>query len=257
LLAGLIKKIPVPFIADSVLIKDGKLVYAEKQKHTETPGEVSFTKLNINIRNVTNNPDRLAKNHFMAIDIIAKLYGKGNMKARLDIDLASNNESFNARGSLGPIKASAFNKMTKELLLVKITSGEIKSALFNFSADDNVSNGEIIVNYQNLKVNMIKGKDTSKKAKFMSFIAGGALNKNNMPGDKKYRTGIINFERVKGKGFPNYLWKSILSGLISTIAPIGENKNQRAKSKAIKKGQRSDNKASKKKRRENKKKSKG
>ena len=257
LLAGLIKKIPVPFIADSVLIKDGNLVYAEKQKHTETPGEISFTKLNINIKNVTNNPDRLAKNHFMAIDIKAKLYGKGDMKARLDIDLASNNESFNARGSLGSIKASAFNKMTKELLLVKITSGEIKSALFNFSADDDVSNGEIIVNYKNLKVNMIKGKDTTKKAKFMSFIAGGALNKNNMPGDKKYRTGIINFERAKGKGFPNYLWKSVLSGLVSTIAPIGENKNQRAKSKVIKKEQRNDNKASKKKRRKNKKKSKG
>ncbi len=249
LLAGLIKKIPVPFTVDSVFIKDGNLVYAEKQKHTETPGEVSFTNLNITIGNVTNNPDRLAENHFMPVDIKAKLYGKGKINARLDIDLTSDNESFNAKGSLGPINASAFNKMTKELLLVKITSGKIKGALFNFSADDDVSNGEIIVNYENLKVNLIKGKDTTKKAKFMSFVAGGALKKNNMPGDKKYRTGIINFERAKGKGFPNYLWKSILSGLVSTIAPIGENKNQRTKSKAIKKEHRNDNKESKKKKR--------
>jgi hypothetical protein len=252
LLASLIKKIPVPFIADSVLIKDGNLVYAEKQKHTETPGEVSFTNMNITFGNVTNNPDRLVKNHFMPIDIEAKLYGKGILKVRLDLDLTSNNESFNVRGSLGPIKASASNKMTKELLLVEITSGDIKGVLFNFSADDDVSNGEIIVNYQNLKVNLIKGKDTTKKAKFMSFVAGGALNKNNMPGDKKYRTGIINFERVKGKGLPNYLWKSILSGLISTIAPIGENKNQREKSKAIKKEQKSRNKDNKKNRKKKK-----
>ncbi len=257
LLAGLIKKIPVPFIADSVLIKDGNLVYAEKQKHTETPGKVSFTKMNITIGNVTNNPDRLAKNHFMPIDIEAKLYGKGDMTVRMDIDLTSNNESYNAKGRLGPMKASAFNKMTKELILAEITSGDIKGVQFNFSADDNVSNGEIIVNYQNLKVNLIKGKDTTKKAKFMSFVAGGALNKNNMPGDKKYRTGIVNFERVKGKGFPNYLWKSVMSGLVSIIAPIGENKNQRKKSKAIKKEDKNQKKENKKKNRKNKNKKKG
>ena len=87
LLAGLIKKIPVPFIADSVLIKDGNLVYAEKQKHTETPGKVSFTKMNITIGNVTNNPDRLDKNHFMPIDIEAKLYQEAEQAAGRPVEV--------------------------------------------------------------------------------------------------------------------------------------------------------------------------
>ncbi len=257
LLAGTIKKIPIVFYLDSLLLKDGSLVYAEKQKLTETPGQVNFTNLNMTISNITNDSLRLQENHNMSIDILAKLYGKGNLTARLDIDLTSNNESFNIKGILGHMEASTFNKMTKELILVEITSGGIKGVQFNFSADDDVSNGELILRYENLKANVLKGKDTTKKAKFMSFIAGGAIKGHNMPDDHKFRKGIINFERVKGKALPNYLWKSVLSGLISTIAPIGENKTQKRKSKAIKKEEKSNKKEDKKKNRKKNKKKKG
>lgn len=257
LLAGTIKKIPITFYLDSLLLKNASLVYAEKQKHTETPGEVSFKNLNIAVHNITNDALRLQENHNMPIDILAKLYGKGNLKARLDIDLTSNNESFNIKGNLGQMEATTFNKMTKELILVEITSGDIKGVMFNFSADDDVSNGEIIVRYENLKAKVLKEKDTTKKAKFMSFIAGGAIRSNNMPDDNKFRKGIINFERVKGKALPNYLWKSVLSGLISTIAPVGENKNQKEKSKAIKKEDKNDKKENKKNNRKKRNKKKG
>ncbi len=244
LLAGLIKKIPVTLTIDSVNITNGSLVYSEKQKLTDTPGEVSFKNMNLTIRNITNDTVKLSKDHIMPVDISAKLYGKGKIKARIEVDLTSGNEDFIARGSLGPMKATEFNKMTKELVLAQITSGDIKSAHFNFSADDDVSNGELIVRYDNLKIKMLKSKDTVKKAKFMSFIAGTALNSRNMPGDKKFRKGVIYFERVKGKALPNYLWKSVMSGLVSTIAPIATNKNQRQKSKAKKKEEKSKNKKS-------------
>ncbi len=246
LLAGLIRKIPIQFTVDSLLIKNAKLAYSEKQKYTETPGVVNFSKLNIVIHNITNSPGKLSENHFMPIYINSKLYGKGDMKARLDIDLSSQREDFTAMGSLGKIKAAEFNKMTKELILAEITSGEIMGAYFTFSADDDVSNGELIVNYKNLKVKILKTGDTTRKAKFMSFFAGTALRGNNMPDNKKYRKGIIHFERVKGKALPNYLWKSVMSGLISTIAPIGQNKTQKQKSKANRKSDRSDNKDAKK-----------
>ena len=48
------------------------------------------------------------------------------------------------------------------------------------------------------------------------------MHKGNPGKNDKVREVIMSFDRVEYKGLGNYLWKTIQSGLVNTIAPIGK-----------------------------------
>ena len=231
LIASIIKKIPYTISVDTVLIKNGKLVYQEMHDLTNEPGEVDFDPLYISVYNVTNDSQQIKKNPVLQVDLSSLLMGEGNLKSNLRFHLNSPRDYFTIKGKLDSISGAAFNKITKNLLLVQINMGDIYSAEFEFTANDDVSNGKITIFYDNLKVEVFKPKHHNKKSKAWSFIANKLIKKKNLPDDPKFRTGIIYFERIKNKALPNYLWNSLKTGVISTIAPIAEKKQQKKKQK--------------------------
>lgn len=226
LFASLIQKIPLQTSIDSLLIINSKLTYDEKQQVSDVPGEVDLDQLNIKIYNITNDSINLANNHVLQMIIDARLMGQGNMKVWLNADLNSQEDDFKATGLLGPIPGIAFNKLTKNLLLAEIQMGKIHNAWFSFEANNDESFGKLKIDYENLKIVAWKTED-EKKARFLTFVGNKLIRKSNLKEDPGYRTGVISFERSKDKGIPNYLWKSVQSGIIAIIAPLAENKKQR------------------------------
>ncbi len=245
LFASLIRKIPIKTTVDSLLIYDSKLIYEEKQKLSEFPGNVNFDRLNIRAYNITNDSRRLEKNKYLSINVDARLMSEGNMKVWIKANLLSQSDEFKVTGLLGSIQGIAFNSMTKNLLLAEIQMGNVHSAWFSYTANNDESIGKLKIDYENLK--MVAWKpDKQKEAKFLTFIGNNLIRKNNLPEDANYRTGVISFKRYKERGIPNFLWKSVQSGIISIIAPIAENKKQREVSRQMKKDQRKDKKNKKK-----------
>jgi len=231
LIASIIKKIPFAISVDTVLIKNGKLVYEEMHDLTDFPGEVDFDSLYISVYNVTNDSQKIEKNPVLQVNLSSLLMGEGNLKSDIRFYLNSPRDYFTVKGKLDSISGFAFNKITKNLLLVQICMGDIYSAEFEFTANDNVSKGQMTIFYDNLKVEVFNPKHDNKKSKARSFIANSVIKKKNLPGDPKFRTGTIYFERIKNKALPNYLWHSLKTGIISTIAPIAEKKEQKKKQK--------------------------
>jgi hypothetical protein len=160
------------------------------------------------------------------MDFSGKLMGKSDLNAHLVFFLERNDEYFTASGSLDPIAAAEFNPMVEGLMPVTITSGYVRQAKFNFAATDDVSNGELILVYEELKVDVLKLNDSDEKSGGLSAGANLLINGNNLPGDNKYTTGLIHFERRKDKFIINYLWNSLKTGIISIVAPIA-NKNKK------------------------------
>jgi hypothetical protein len=222
LLAGLIKKIPLPICIDTLLVKNGKLVYEELTPTSDIPGMVNFDPLFISVYNITNQPDRLSLNNLMEVDFHGRIMGASNLNANLKIDLNSDYETFSASGLLEPVDGAAFNPMVENLLLVSIKEGKIHKAEFTFDATDDLSQGELFLDYENIKVEVHKHKDSEKRSGAMSFVANEVLNNKNLPEDKRYRTGNIYFERRKDKALVNYLWNSTKTGIISVVAPIAD-----------------------------------
>ncbi|RLD59915.1 MAG: hypothetical protein DRJ05_05675 [Bacteroidetes bacterium] len=237
LLASIIKKIPVPLTIDTITIKKGKLVYGEMHSVTNKPGEIVFNDLNISGFNFTNDEKQISKRPKLQLDLSAKLMGQANLKVNFQFDLTKTGDHFNVKGDMGKINGKKLNRMVENLLLVKIQSADIHSVSFHFMANDNQATGEMKMDYENLKVKVLK-QEKGKEYKTLSFLANGLILKNNRPGSPKYKTGIIHFNRDKNKALPNYLWKSIQSGLVSIVAKVAESKEQKEirKKKKKKKG---------------------
>jgi len=244
LLGGMVHKIPMDLNIDTVLISDGKLKYQEQTDVSDQPGTVFFDPLKLAVYHVTNDSSLIAENNIMRVDFHGRIMGEANLDAEIDIDLASKHEEFSISGTLEPVTGTAFNPMVEHLLPVKITSGDISKTAFNFKANDDISRGELIMEYENLGVEVSKGKDHDKKSKLISLVANGLLKSKNTPDHHKYRTGTIRFERRKDKAIVNYLWNSCKIGIISIVAPIADKteKAERKEQKEEKKEERERNK---------------
>jgi hypothetical protein len=244
LITGMVKSIPLNIDIDTLKVLDGKLVYEEILDLTDKPGKIFFDPLFLTAYNVTNDSSFIAQNAHLQIDLKGRIMGKSDLKAKLDFHLDRNDEYFTAKGNLKAISGTAFNAMIESLLLVEIQSGDVHSAAFDFSANDDISNGSLDLIYENLKVNVLKHKQPDRRSTAWTWIANGFVDKNNLPDHPKYRTGIIRFERRKDKAIVNFLWNSVKTGIISTVAPIADKnrkaakKEQREATKKEKKAQR-------------------
>ena len=230
LITSMVKSIPLNIDIDTLKVLDGKLVYEEMLDLTDKPGKIFFDPLFLTAYNVTNDSILIAKNAHLQIDLKGKIMGESNLNATLDFRLDRNDDYFTAKGKLNAISGTAFNAMIESLLLVEILSGDVHSAAFDFSANDDISNGTLDLVYENLKVNVLKQKQPDRKSTAWSWIANGFVDKNNLPDHPKYRTGTIRFERRKDKAIVNYLWNSVKTGIISIVAPIAD-KNRKAEKK--------------------------
>jgi hypothetical protein len=226
LITGGLNKANKKFVIDTVKIKNGKLEYGEMSEGADKAGKVYFNPFNITAYNITNDSATLENNSQLEVDFNGKLMGQSDLNAHLTFFLERNDEYFTVMGTLDPIAAAEFNPMVEGLMPLTITSGNVKQAKFGFTATDDVSDGELTLIYENLKVDVSKLNDTDEKSGGLSAGANLLINGNNIPGDSKYTTGRIHFERRKDKFIINYLWNSVKSGIISIVAPIA-NKNKK------------------------------
>jgi len=231
LLAGLIHKIPIDINIDTLMISEGRLEYREQVHLKKEPGLVYFHPFYISAYNISNNQLKIKSDPTLDIDFRGKIMGEAYLMANLNINLDSKSERFTAKGSLEPVSGEIFNPMIENLTPARIINAEVTKTEFSFDANKNESTGTIILEYDNLDIEVSRGKEKGKKSGFLSLIANGLIRDKNIKGDKKYLTGNIRFERRKDKALVNFLWNSIKSGIISIVVPVASKKDQREQDK--------------------------
>jgi hypothetical protein len=75
--------------------------------------------------------------------------------------------------------------------------------------------------YQDLEAEVFKHKNTEKSG-FLSWSVNNLIHKSNPRNNGELKEAVMNFERVEYKGFGNFLWKTIQSGIVNSIAPFGK-----------------------------------
>ena len=210
-----------PINIDSISIKAAKITYEEQVKKSEKPGMVFFDKMNILIKNITNDPKILKRNKLMEITSTSMLMNKGLLKAKILLPLAGKIDTFSFSGSLGQMEMQELNTITIPNASVKIDSGNVKSVSFRANANNDYAGGEMEFLYNDLDVTILKDvdEDEVKEKKLFSFLANIIIKKNNPIADKPIRIAELNFERNKNKGILNYIWKTVLSGIKATTSP--------------------------------------
>ena len=205
--------LPLLIHCDSFLIHDGTIKYEERVVNSSQAGFVNFSNLNAKISQLST-IDSLIK-HPTSVSLSANVMDQ----AILSVDFIFPNKKFpktyRASGKLGEMPIASFNPILTQNVKIKVISGNVKELTFNFNYNNNFSNGDLLFEYENLKVNLLDHNDYSNKNVKSFLVNSFVLHKDNSRLKRNYREGKISFNRDKKKSIFNYWWKSVLSGLKS------------------------------------------
>ncbi|NIM13007.1 MAG: hypothetical protein GTO45_12845 [Candidatus Aminicenantes bacterium] len=204
---------------DEIEISNGGIVFSVSTliHKRRKSGNVFFTDINANIKNVTNDTGLLKKKASTEVNADAKLMGKGILNANLTIPIHSKRNRFTFSGSLGTMKMKEFNSILENTAYVRINRGIINRLDFSARANNKRIKGEMKLLYNDLKISILKKVEKREKKKLVSFLANIILRGNNPKKGKPARIGKINYEKERPMTMFGYIWKSLLSGIKSSI----------------------------------------
>ncbi len=229
--ASALKSLDYKVRVDTFIVRNSSFKYREYRPPALQPGEIWFTEINLQGRNITNDTSKIARDSLMGFNASARLMGEAGLDLNLAFNLKKDNDFFKANGVLNHIDMTALNPILEHVAFVKVTKGYNEMLTFDFQANNDLSRGDMDFKYRKMHIRLID-KETLQTRGFgesiASFIANTfVVRRNNPKLILFFRDGEIYFPRDKQKSFFNYLTKSALSGVKTTIR--GGNEERREK----------------------------
>ena len=236
--ASAIKSIPWPLNIDTVIITQGFMTINETSARTGKDSHLTMNDLNATVYNLTNDSFNKNKNPILALDATTKVQGVALTSLNMQFNLNSKTDEFKVTGAIGQVNGNAFNEVLEPMMAVRVSGGIINSIQFSFTAMDTLSTGTLDANYKGIKLEVIETESTAKKHHkkgLLSFAANTVVKSNNRQGQVNYLQGVISAKRVQEKDVWPFIWHSIQSGLVSTLAPIKNSKEVKQQQKQFRK----------------------
>jgi hypothetical protein len=215
-----IRKLKTYLKIDTVLLKNGKINYAEQTG--DVPGTLFFDKAKVTFTGLTNDSVLLKAGLVSELRGTLYLMGTGKIDATIRLNFADRRNAFTFTAQMGPFDLVNVNPMVTNLLPAKIVSGKVKKVIIpQVEANDDFATGKLLFYYNDLKIDILDAKHTTW-GKIKTGVVGWAandlvINNDNPTKSGKMKVGTINAPRIKELGFPNYFWRCAFSGLKSTM----------------------------------------
>jgi len=216
----MVRRIPVPIMVDSIRLTRSEIVYDEYSPKTKRVGQLTFENAEGYITNITNIPEKLARNENLKLSLVADLMGQGEMKASFVVPLNSPNQRYSMKGELGAMKVSSFNLLLENILSVKLKEGDIESMKFNIQFNEEFSTGRLLLRYSGLEVGILENDTTvvqQQERGFLTFLANKLIQTENPQWGRPMRVGKIFYLRNVSRPVFNFWAHSLLSGIKFTF----------------------------------------
>jgi hypothetical protein len=215
-----IRKLKTYLRVDTVLLNGGKATYSEQVG--DTAGTIYFDKMKATFTGLTNDSILLKAGLVSELRGTAYMMGKGKLDATVRFNFGDRKNSFTFSAIMGPVDLREINPLLTKLLPARVEGGKIKQLVVPLVyANDDVAKGKLLFYYNDLSISMLDEKQTTWtkiKTGVVTWAANDlVVNNDNPTKSGKMHTGVIFFKRDKEKGIINFLWKSTLSGLKSTM----------------------------------------
>ncbi len=204
-------------------ITHSEVLYEQLGEDATEPGKIPITNLYATIINVSNMPKVIADNGSMRWDIQADFFDAGRLELEVVFTKNIKSPDFSFHGKMGEMDMAAFNSMIENTEYLRIDHGLLRSLTFEAVANEEYSQGELIMIYDSLHITGLKKMREKEKAELglLSAVANMVIRKFNPPrkSNDKPEPAAIFFVRDKNKSIFNYLAKSLISGIKATIVP--------------------------------------
>lgn len=203
---------------DNVVLRNAKIEYSEKVNAEMSAGKISFSKMEADIKNVSNT---YAETERTTLDIDAIFMDKTPIMVNWNFDVNDVNDAFVFKADIGRLPAPDLNPFSKPNLKV-LLEGELNRTYATISGDVNTSRINMRTKYDDFKVNILN-KEGKKKKKVFSAIANFLIKKSSDQSEDGYRESFKdNIERDKTKSIFNFLWMNLKAGLVSVMTGDGK-----------------------------------
>jgi hypothetical protein len=227
----MLRQLPFGLVIDTLTLAKSYVSYEEFAPGAERAGTIFFDNLSASISNISN--DRHLTEGETRMNARADFMGQGNLKVETVFPWKGD-KNCQMKGTLKNFHFAKINPMLTPSTPLEIQSGLLDNMAFTFLYNESSSSGEVMMNYQDLKVVMFKdpqanenGKrkrkkkdnEDEKKDNLKTFLLNTFILRKNMDGSlpEEKRTGTITFERDETRSIFNYWWKSLFSGIQSAF----------------------------------------
>ncbi|GJM29541.1 MAG: hypothetical protein DHS20C17_21760 [Cyclobacteriaceae bacterium] len=206
-----IQSLQIAVCIDSTSTIDNlNIYYQEHVKEWDDPGKINFTDTQVLIA-----PFNSQKDDFVSLKTTGLFL---NSSLESEILIPSNDSIYKIKGVLGALALTQLNPMLALVTNTHISDGESENLSFEFEHDHMNAWGSSSWQYRNLAIaiNEQKGKSNFTRKVGGFLINNFVIQNENQPG-KDFRPGVIEFERDTTRSVFNFWWKSIASGLESSV----------------------------------------
>ncbi len=219
MLQEMLLDLKLPVKVDTVSVFDGFVSYGEQVEGADRSGTITFEKFNATLHQATNYPDLVEQNVMLSLDANTYLMGQALLQVNLRFPMGTSDGPFSVTGSLGSMDLTYLNAMLEPTAFVHIKKGYSHGMHFQFVGNKEKSSGTMQFNYNDLSI-LLVDKQTGASGldeRVGSFLANAFVVKSDNPKAVFLRLGRIAYERDPSLSVFNYWWRSLLSGIKSSI----------------------------------------
>jgi len=213
---------------DSVVLREGKVVYREDRPGHVRPGEVTFAHVQATAVNMHHLDGRRTRSDAMSFTATSLLQNVGRFDVHITMPLDAPRFEMTYRGTLGAMPATALNRFIEDVLPWRIAKGQIGEIKFAAVVTNGVAVGTITPLYTDLSAKVTRRGSkgilgapgiVGHTVRGIASMAGDLqvhANNPNAP-TKPPRTGAIHHVFAGQETLPAFLWASLRDGMLLVI----------------------------------------
>ena len=233
-----IRRISTSLDIDSLRLINGYVEYWELNKKTDTLSIIPVSALNVLLTHIKNHHIGPKDSLFINASANVINYLPTHLEVRQSyLDSLS---GFLMKLGTGPMDLTHFNGILVPMIAAEITSGKLHNLSLEAIANDNYSLGNIRMDYKDVRLRVLN-KKTLLYVGFLNKLITWAANAFIIRHNNNGRESPVFFERLKEKSATNFLIKTALSGIKSSLGLPGVKSKQRKYLRKLEKGEKNNN----------------
>jgi hypothetical protein len=205
---------------DSVRLDDISVDFDQVTNEGLGPGKISFQHIYASTDKLSNSKEFLAAKPVCTMHAKANIMGNASTALVLTFQLADSNNTFTCKGKMSDMDLPALNAMVQNTGVMKFNRGKVDRLDFTAVFTEQSSHGIMYLAYHDLGAELLdkrSGKQGAKE-KLLSFISRYKVPESNPEDpDEPLREGKIDYIRDTDKSVFGYFWKSLQTGIFSTM----------------------------------------
>jgi hypothetical protein len=205
---------------DSIAVLSGTIVYSEHAEKAGKYGSVWFSEVDSRLYNISNDSIYQRQEAYLEWHASALLMDEGRLAIELKSRIYDPENTFTVKGTLWGMPAAALNPILEDHAFITIREGEIDGMEFYMLANNEKATGDLELRYGGLDFDVVDKQSGEAKGaveRMKSVVADWVVKDGNPLPGKDFRPGTIEYERDPEKFLFNYMVKSLISGVKTSV----------------------------------------